>query len=112
MGTSVGIVKESFPGERRVAVVPLSLPALAKAGTKSYSSAELAWKPAFRIPNTSREARVRRSRDEVFAGADILLQVRTAGANPDAAASDLSRLRSGQTVIGFGEPLSVPGPYR
>ena len=43
---------------------------------------------------------------------DLLLQVRTAGANPDFARDEAAHLRSGQVIIGFGEPLSVPEFYR
>ena len=31
----VGVVKETYPGERRVAVTPSALPALAKAGVET-----------------------------------------------------------------------------
>lgn len=47
------------------------------------------------------------SRDEVFASADVLLQVRAPGANPERGAEDLRAMRNGQTVIGFGEPLTA-----
>src|SRR6185436_11978205 len=47
------------------------------------------------------------SRDEVFGAADVILQVRSPGANPDGGAGDLARFRRGQTVIGFGEPLTA-----
>jgi len=53
-------------------------------------------------------ARIAASRGDVFAQAETLLQVRTLGANPEAGRGDLDLLRSGQTVIGFCEPLS-PG---
>lgn len=46
-------------------------------------------------------------RDEVFATSDVLLQVRSPGANPETGADDLRRMRQGQTVIGFGEPLTA-----
>jgi NAD(P) transhydrogenase subunit alpha len=46
-------------------------------------------------------------REEVFQTADVLLQVRSPGANPDTGASDLASMRRGQTVIGFGEPLTA-----
>ena len=46
------------------------------------------------------------ARDEVFA-AEVILQVRAPGANPEAGAADLARFRRGQTVIGFGEPLTA-----
>ena len=47
------------------------------------------------------------SRNDVFAHSDVLLQVRSPGANPDNGASDLALMRHGQTVIGFGEPLTA-----
>jgi NAD(P) transhydrogenase subunit alpha len=46
------------------------------------------------------------SRDDVFAKADVIVQVRTAGANPEAMRSDLTRLRNGQIVIAHADPLS------
>jgi len=51
-------------------------------------------------------ARLARDRAEVFASAGVIVQVRSLGANPDAGRADLALLRSGQTVIGFGEPLT------
>jgi NAD(P) transhydrogenase subunit alpha len=47
------------------------------------------------------------SRDEVFGAAEVLLQVRGPGANPETGAQDLARMRRGQTVIGFGEALTA-----
>src|SRR5207247_6436522 len=46
-------------------------------------------------------------RAEVFQAADVIVQVRTLGANPEAGRVDLSRFRHGQIVIGFGEPLTA-----
>jgi NAD(P) transhydrogenase subunit alpha len=46
------------------------------------------------------------SRAEVFQ-ADIVVQVRALGANPDAGRADLNLLRAGQVLIGFGEPLTA-----
>jgi len=46
-------------------------------------------------------------REEVFAAADVILQVRGPGANPETGGSDLVRLRRGQTAVGFGEPLTA-----
>jgi NAD(P) transhydrogenase subunit alpha len=45
-------------------------------------------------------------RDEVFSSADVIVQVRSLGANLDAGRADLARMRSGQIIIGFGEPLT------
>jgi NAD(P) transhydrogenase subunit alpha len=51
------------------------------------------------------------AREEVFA-AEAILQVRAPGANPEAGAADLARMRRGQTVIGFGEPLTAADAAR
>ncbi len=55
---------------------------------------------------TKRGVRVA-SRAEVFRDAAIILQARTPGANPVGAAEDLASYRSGQLLIGFGEPLTA-----
>jgi NAD(P) transhydrogenase subunit alpha len=53
-------------------------------------------------------ARIAASRQELFAAADVVLQVRCLGANPEAGRADLALLRPGQTLIGFWEPLAAP----
>jgi NAD(P) transhydrogenase subunit alpha len=52
-------------------------------------------------------AKIAAERSEVFAYADVILQVRSLGANPDAGRSDLDLMRSGQTIIGLSDPLSA-----
>ena len=47
------------------------------------------------------------SRDDVFS-ADILLQVRSLGANPEHGQADLDKLKSGGVVIGLCDPLGNP----
>jgi NAD(P) transhydrogenase subunit alpha len=47
------------------------------------------------------------SRADVFAAAQVILQVRSLGANPDAGRADMAYLRQGQIVIGFGEALTA-----
>jgi NAD(P) transhydrogenase subunit alpha len=46
-------------------------------------------------------------REEVFGAADVMLQVRGPGANPEMGAADVARMRRGQMAIGFGEPLTA-----
>jgi H+-translocating NAD(P) transhydrogenase subunit alpha len=43
----------------------------------------------------------------VFAESDVILQVRSLGANPETGADDLNLMRPGQVIIGFGEPLTA-----
>jgi NAD(P) transhydrogenase subunit alpha len=53
-------------------------------------------------------AKIAGSRDEVFASADVILQVRSFGSNLEAGRADMARFRQGQPVIGFFDPLSEP----
>jgi NAD(P) transhydrogenase subunit alpha len=48
------------------------------------------------------------TREQVFQEAAIIVQARAMGANPERGREDLPLYRSGQIVIGFGEPLTTP----
>jgi NAD(P) transhydrogenase subunit alpha len=104
---NVGVVKESFPGEHRVALTPHVLPSLTKAGCDVVieSGAGL----AAGYPDaayTEKGAKIAADRGEVFASADVILQVRGFGANLENGGSDLGLMRKGQTVIAQFEPLT------
>lgn len=103
----VGIPKETFPGERRVALVPAVVPSLVKAGLEVIVEHGAGQSAGF--PDAEYQAKGARlgMRADVFA-ADIVLQVRCLGANPEAGRADTPMLRSGQVLIGFAEPLSAP----
>jgi NAD(P) transhydrogenase subunit alpha len=47
-------------------------------------------------------------RQNLFARADLIAQIRALGANPNVGRADLAMLRPGQAVVGFGEPLTSP----
>jgi len=103
----VGVVKEIFPGERRVALVPATTPALVKAGLEVVVEAGAGEAAGF--PDTAYQdkgAEVVRGRREVFSCADVILQVRSPGANPVAGKVDLDLFRKDQVLIGFAEPLT------
>src|SRR5439155_15361507 len=107
MAVTVGVPRETFPGERRVAITPRHCDALAKLGASVIVERSAGVQAGF--PDDQYEARGARlaSRAGVFQTADVIVQVRTLGANPEAGRTDLSLLRHGQTVIGFGEPLTA-----
>jgi NAD(P) transhydrogenase subunit alpha len=109
----VGVPRETFPNERRVALTPLVLPTLQKKGVsvviESGAGAEAGYPDA---EYTDKGAEVAASRADVFARADVILQVRAAGANPDGAAADAGLLGAGKTVIAFCDPLSEPQAAR
>jgi NAD(P) transhydrogenase subunit alpha len=103
----VGIVKESFPNEARVAMVPALLPQLAKAGIEVVIESGAGDAAGFLDAEYSAKgAKVVPDRAEVFKTADLIAQVRTLGANPEAGKADLELMREGQALVGVCEPLT------
>jgi NAD(P) transhydrogenase subunit alpha len=108
VGITIGVVAESFPGERRVSMVPGAVAILSKAGAQVLMEPGAGIAAGF--PDSEyidKGVAIARDRAAVFASADVILQVRSPGANPTAGRSDLAELRRGQTLIGFGEPLTA-----
>ena len=104
----LGVPKESFPGERRVALVPGALPALKNKEIEIQIEAGAGQLAGY--PDSAYEekgARLLTSRSELFSSSDVVVQIRTAGANPEAGGVDLSLLRPDQILIGFAEPLTM-----
>ncbi len=104
----VGVPAESAPGERRVAMVPGAMSMLAKSGVQFLIEKEAGAEAGF--PDAEygdKGARIAATRQEVFEAADVVIQVRGPGANPDSGAADLALFRRGQIGIGFGEPLTA-----
>ncbi len=103
----IGIARETYPDERRVALVPGLVPILTKAGCEVLVEAA-AGAPAGHADSsyTAKGAVIASTRDEVFSRADVVLQVRGHGANLDAGKQDIPRLRPGQALIGLFEPLT------
>src|SRR5581483_7290096 len=113
MPMKVGVVTERFPGERRVALVPASIPPLKKAGLEIV--VERGAGVAAGFPDAQyvdKGAQIVGSRAEVFGAADIMLFVRTAGAAGAQGREDLGLLRQGQIVIGMADPLGAPEAVR
>jgi NAD(P) transhydrogenase subunit alpha len=102
----VGVPKETFPGERRVALVPLVVPNLAKAGLQVVIEAGAGSEAGY--PDALYEekgAKVLPDRASVFQQADIITQVLCYGSNDRTGKADLGLLRSDQVLIGFLRPL-------
>jgi H+-translocating NAD(P) transhydrogenase subunit alpha len=105
----VGAVKELFPGERRVALVPAVIPVLSKAGFQVLVEAGAGTAAGYPDAQyAERGARIASARPEVFASAQIVVQVLCHGANTQTGRADLSLLRRDQILIGFCDPLSSP----
>ena len=101
-----GVPTETFSGERRVALVPSNVATLKKAGIgviiQSGAGAQAGYDDD---EYAAAGAELNSDRNVLFERADIILQVRAAGANPDTGNEDRSRLRDGQTLIGMCDPL-------
>ena len=98
----VAVVKESAPGERRVALVPETVQKLTQGGLEvlvEQGAGDGAWFPDGTY--TAAGAAIT-STDDLYAAADVILTV----TRPDEAA--LRRLRAGQAVIGMLAPLIDP----
>lgn len=105
----VAAVKETFPGERRVALVPNSVPGLIKLGWEVRIEEGAGLAAGFLDAQYAEKGAKIVARTEALA-ADCLLQVRALGANPQAGAADVPRLRAGQVIIGLCDPLAMPKP--
>ncbi len=91
-----------------MALVPSLVPALVKAGLEVVVEPQAGQAAGFTDQEyLDKGAKIADSRDEVFS-ADIVLQVRAAGANPELAAQDQSRMKAGQAVIAAADPLGCP----
>ncbi len=102
----VGVPRETFPGERRVALVPAVIPNLKKAGleviVEAGAGVEAGYPDADYI---AKGATIAPDRAGVFAKADIIVQVLSYGSNDRTGGSDLALFRRGQGLIGFLRPL-------
>jgi H+-translocating NAD(P) transhydrogenase subunit alpha len=96
----VGIPKETWPGETRVAVIPAGAAALKKAGVDVAVESGAGDAAGFPDRAYEQQGAAVLSRGEIFDAADILLTVR---ATPPG-----GTLRRGQTLIGFADPLGAP----
>jgi NAD(P) transhydrogenase subunit alpha len=104
---TLGTPRETFPQERRVALIPRQCEVLKKAGLEVIIEQSAGVAAGF--PDEMYVARGARigSREDVFREADVIAQVRCLGANPEIGRSDIPLMRPGQTLIGFGEPLTA-----
>jgi NAD(P) transhydrogenase subunit alpha len=105
----VGVPKEIYPGERRVALTPVVVPMLAKGGLDVAIEAGAGVEAGY--PDAQYEekgAKVLADRAAVFAQSDIVAQVLGHGANDKNGASDLGLMRRGQVLVGFLRPLGTP----
>jgi NAD(P) transhydrogenase subunit alpha len=107
----VSVLKETFPGERRVALVPAAVSGLVKAGHEVLVETGAGLPAGFGDGEYGDAGARIVSRDEAFA-ADCVLAVRTCGACGPSWDADRERLRQGVVLVGMCDPLSTADACR
>jgi len=102
----VGVPKETFPGERRVGLVPMVIPGLTKAGMEVVIEAGAGVEAGYPDSSYSEKgAKIVAKRADVFGSADIVVQVLCYGSNDKTGRADLPLFRRDQVLVGFLRPL-------
>jgi proton-translocating NAD(P)+ transhydrogenase subunit alpha len=100
----VGIPKETWPGETRVAVIPTGVAALKKAGLEVAVEHDAGAAAGFPDDGYRQQGASIVDHSALFASSDIVLTVRALPAP--------GQFRKGQAVIGFTDPLGAPDAVR
>jgi NAD(P) transhydrogenase subunit alpha len=105
----LGIPREIYPKERRVALVPAVIPNLKKAGLEVLIEAGAGQSAGYPDHEyVDKGAKLAADRAEVFRTADIIVQFLCHGANDKNGNLDLPLFRKGQVLMGFLRPLGTP----
>ena len=105
-GVIIAVPKETYPGERRVALVPLVVPTLVKAGFEVVVESTAGLEAGYPDSQyTEKAARIVKERPALFEQADIVLQVLCYGSNDITGKEDLPLLHRDQLLIGFLRPF-------
>jgi NAD(P) transhydrogenase subunit alpha len=103
----VGVPKESYPVERRVALIPGFVERVKKLGLDVIVQKDAGDAAGFADHlYVEQGARIVSNRRELYGSSDIILQVRAAAANPARGAADIRLMKTGSVLIGFLEPYA------
>lgn len=101
MGLSIGVLKETLAGERRVAITPKVIDVLTKAGAEILVEAGAGLESGYPDEDyTAKGAKIAPSAAAVAEASQILLTVRVPAPG--------GLVKKGQIVIGMADPLSDP----
>lgn len=102
----VGVPKELYPGERRVALVPSVLPSLKKVGVEVIIEAGAGAGAGY--PDSdyiAKGGQIAPTRADVFANSEVIVQLLGPGANDQTGLEDVALLRRDQVLVAFLRPL-------
>ncbi len=109
----IGVPKETFPGEKRVALIPAVIPSLQKGGMEVHLESGAGVESGYPdVAYSEKGGTIVASRRELFERARIVVQVRTLGANPEHGRADLPMMQRDQVIVGIAEALSNPQAIR
>jgi NAD(P) transhydrogenase subunit alpha len=109
----LAVPKETYPGERRVALAPASVPSLKKLGLDV--ALERGAGAAAGFPDRDYEekgAHIAASRDELVASASLVAQVRSLASSASGPPPDLGWVRPQHVLVGFLDPIGAPEGVR
>jgi NAD(P) transhydrogenase subunit alpha len=101
-----GVLKETYPGERRVAIVPAAVNTLQKKGFVVHVERGAGFEAGFTDAMYEHEGAIISGRSEIISKSDAILQIRVLGTDPSADAEDLKLLKKGAIVIGLMDALT------
>jgi NAD(P) transhydrogenase subunit alpha len=105
----IAVPKETYAGERRVALIPASVPGLVKGGARVRVETGAGVAAGFTDDAyQSAGAEIVADRRELIQSADVLVQVRGLGANPAVGETDLDAIREALVVVAPFDPLGNP----
>ena len=101
----IAVTRELVTGEKRVSLCPDNVQSLIEAGADLWVEQNAGVQAGFSDEKYQAVgAKIISDRDELFAGADIILQVQSFGSNTENAENDLKRLKPKQLVVGMMDP--------
>jgi NAD(P) transhydrogenase subunit alpha len=104
----VGVPRENYPGERRVALVPSVIATLKKVGLELLLEAGAGQAAGYPDADyVDKGAKLASSREEVFASSEIIVEFLGHGANDKTGNADLPLFRKGQVLVAFLRPLGA-----
>ena len=101
---NIGVPKETWPGEQRVSIIPITVASLKKTGLHVSVEQGAGNAAGFHDDEYEKNGATITSRDEIFQSSDVILQVRAMPVDPE--------IRQGQVVIGFADSLGTPQEIR
>ncbi len=106
----IGVPRETYPGERRVALVPVVIPNLIKAGFEVTVETNAGLQAGYPdVQYVEKGAGIVSSRSDLFGKANVILQILSYGSNDITGKEDSTLLRQGPNSDWFSAAIRFEG---